>query len=100
MWRFLLLVIAVFLIGCAGGMDKPTFESREGVDPEPATLPTSAPTHSVTSQADTEVEVMPALPNLGSAPELTNEVWLNSDRPLRLTDLRGQVVLIDMWTFG
>ena len=37
---------------------------------------------------------------LGVAPELTNEIWLNTDHPLRLADLRGQVVLIDMWTFG
>jgi hypothetical protein len=43
---------------------------------------------------------MPELPNLGSAAELTNEVWLNTDRPLRLAELRGQVVLIEMWTFG
>jgi hypothetical protein len=40
------------------------------------------------------------LPDLGKAPELSNEVWLNTDRPLRLSDLRGKVVLIDMWTFG
>ena len=40
------------------------------------------------------------LPNLGPAPELTNEVWLNTDEPLRLADLRGKVVLLDMWTFG
>jgi hypothetical protein len=51
-------------------------------------------------------EVMPAnashpdLPDLGAAPELTNEVWLNVDAPLRLADLRGKVVAIDMWTFG
>jgi len=40
------------------------------------------------------------LPNLGAAPELTNTVWLNTDQPLRLANLRGKVVLIDMWTFG
>jgi hypothetical protein len=40
------------------------------------------------------------LKNLGPAPELTNTVWLNVDRPLRLADLRGRVVLLDMWTFG
>ena len=41
-----------------------------------------------------------ALPDLGEAPELTNQVWLNTPEPLRLSDLRGQVVLLDMWTFG
>ena len=41
-----------------------------------------------------------SLPDLGPAPELTNEVWLNVDAPLRLADLRGKVVAIDMWTFG
>jgi thiol-disulfide isomerase/thioredoxin len=40
------------------------------------------------------------LGNLGPAPELVSQVWLNSDRPLRLADLRGQVVLLEMWTFG
>lgn len=41
-----------------------------------------------------------SLPDLGSAPELTNETWLNVDAPLRLADLRGRVVILEMWTFG
>lgn len=41
-----------------------------------------------------------SLPDLGPAPELTNEVWLNVDSPLRLADLRGKVVALEMWTFG
>lgn len=41
-----------------------------------------------------------SLPDLGPAPELTNEIWLNVASPLRLADLRGKVVAIDMWTFG
>lgn len=57
----------------------------------PADLPSSQP-------------LMPAfsasLPDLGPAPELTNDTWLNVDAPLRLADLRGKVVAIDMWTFG
>jgi hypothetical protein len=40
------------------------------------------------------------LPVLGKAPELTNEIWLNTNEPLRLEKLRGKVVLLDMWTFG
>jgi len=41
-----------------------------------------------------------ALPDLGPAPELTNGTWLNVDAPLRLADLRGKVVGLEMWTFG
>jgi hypothetical protein len=41
-----------------------------------------------------------SLPDLGPAPELTNDTWLNVDSPLRLANLRGKVVAIDMWTFG
>lgn len=39
-------------------------------------------------------------PDLGPARELTSNTWLNTDNILRLADLRGKVVLIDMWTFG
>ena len=43
-----------------------------------------------------------SLPDLGPAPELTNDVWLNVAQasPLRLADLRGKVVALEMWTFG
>jgi thiol-disulfide isomerase/thioredoxin len=40
------------------------------------------------------------LPDLGLAPELTNNVWINSDHPLRLAELRGKVVLLEFWTFN
>ena len=40
------------------------------------------------------------LDDLGPAPELTNQVWLNVDQPLRLAGLRGSVVRLEMWTFG
>ena len=41
-----------------------------------------------------------SLPDLGPAPELTTTTWLNVDSPLRLADLRGKVVALEMWTFG
>jgi len=41
-----------------------------------------------------------ALPDLGLAPELSTSVWLNTSRPLRLSELRGKVVLLEMWTYG
>ena len=46
------------------------------------------------------VSVPATLPDLGPAPELTNDTWLNVDSPLRLADLRGKVVALEMWTFG
>jgi hypothetical protein len=39
-------------------------------------------------------------PDLGAAPELVGDTWLNTAYPLRLSDLRGKVVIVDMWTFG
>ena len=40
-----------------------------------------------------------SLPDHGPAPELNNKVWLNTDAPLHLADLRGKVVGLEMWTF-
>lgn len=43
---------------------------------------------------------MSSLEDLGKAPELNNTVWLNTHEPLRLANLRGNVILLEMWTFG
>lgn len=39
------------------------------------------------------------LSDLGPAPELNNKIWLNTPAPIHLADLRGKVVLLEMWTF-
>ncbi len=54
----------------------------------------------MTQQTDLSMPKLASLPDLGPAPELTNATWLNVDAPLRLADLRGKVVIVEMWTFG
>ena len=67
----------------------------------PAAVPDQRTTDTALVQTTTPPPRMEVnLKNYGPAPELTNETWLNTDKPLRLADLRGQVVLIDFWTFG
>jgi len=80
MKRYWLLGLILGLTACAAA----------ATESNSVTEPTSTPKTSPAS----------SLPDLGPAPELTNETWLNVDSPLRLADLRGKVVAIDMWTFG
>jgi cytochrome c biogenesis protein CcdA/thiol-disulfide isomerase/thioredoxin len=65
-----------------------------------------ASTAPVPTQAEREVAIpgvkTPSLPDLGTAPQFTdNQDWFNTpgDRPLTLTGLRGHVVLVDFWTY-
>jgi thiol-disulfide isomerase/thioredoxin len=75
MKRFLFGLVALILAGCA---------SQQGnVQAADSSMPKSA-----------------SLPDLGPAPELTNETWLNVDAPLHIADLRGKVVIVEMWTLG
>lgn len=50
--------------------------------------------------ADSSMYKAISLPDLGLAPELTNDIWLNVEKPIHLADLRGKVILLEMWTFG
>jgi hypothetical protein len=35
------------------------------------------------------------------APEFPMDLdWINTEKPLRLEDLRGKFVLLDFWTYG
>ncbi len=43
--------------------------------------------------------ILAGLKNQGAAPELTNDTWINS-QPLQLADLRGNVVIVEFWTYG
>jgi len=84
----------LFLAACASVSKRAPVETKQ-VAPDPTGAPAAAP--------NTQRPTQPAradLPDLGPAPELGNQVWLNTPGPLRLSDLRGRVILLDMWTFG
>lgn len=80
MQRYVFGLLAFILLGCAAQ--------------------NSSPQSDALSQTEEPMPKTASLPDLGPAPELTNDSWLNVDSPLRLAGLRGKVVLIDMWTFG
>src|SRR5262245_28091712 len=86
MKRFLIGILIFTLAGCASFQNNTSQTSNapqgEEVVVEPA------------------MQKLASLPDLGIAPELTNETWLNVDAPLRLADLHGKVVILEMWTFG
>lgn len=52
------------------------------------------------NQLSAQDDPMSSLPVLAEAPELHEGVWLNTSVPLKLEALHGQVVLLEMWTFG
>jgi hypothetical protein len=63
----------------------------------PPDPPTAQPT---AEQPPTPQPIRADFPNLGVAPEIENEVWLNTDEPVTLASQRGKVVLVEFWTFG
>ncbi|HSG18879.1 MAG TPA: hypothetical protein VLE70_21475 [Anaerolineae bacterium] len=65
-----------------------------------AAIPTETPPNTPTSEPRPTPQPAVDLPNLGPAPDIANEVWLNTDRPLNLAALQGEVVLVEFWTFG
>ena len=103
--RYKLLVILVFLLtSCSTSVDQEQPENQVENDSIMKTElePNQEVDPAEVSTQEPVVEPTPAieLTNLGPAPELTNEIWLNTDQPLRLADLKGKVVLLEMWTFG
>lgn len=80
MKRALLGLFALLLFGCG---------TRQGASVQEEVTP-----------METAMPKTASLPDLGPAPELTNSTWLNVDGPLRLADLRGKVVIVEMWTLG
>lgn len=89
-----LIALAAAMVACSRA-DKPA--GQQDVTVTPAEPATTAKPSSVESR-DNDLAV--SLPDLGPAPDITNEVWLNTDSPLNLEAVRGRVVLVEFWTFG
>ena len=100
--RVLLLALLAVVAGCSGDEETPT--------DEPAASPVATATAVPAAAADDSAEPTPIMPefevseNTGgavgdNAPEFTGiSEWLNSDA-LTIEELRGEVVLIDFWTY-
>jgi len=101
------LAIGIGLAACAAADDParpvPLISDSIGIaiteTSEPASAIAIPATLEPISPAETPLPAAP-LPDLGLAPDFTNETWLNSDQPLNLASLQGKVVLVEFWTFG
>jgi thiol-disulfide isomerase/thioredoxin len=83
MKRYVFGFLALLLFGCSAQQTSSSDQSEVSASTNEPALPKVA-----------------SLPDLGLAPELTNDTWLNVDSPLRIADLQGKVVIVEMWTFG
>ena len=113
----LLAVVALAVVGCAEisafspfvqGVNATSLSplAPPAADPEipQAADPSADPAQpQITPSAAVEdEEIIPAetlLKDLGAAPELKALTWVNAE-PVTLRDLRGQVVMIEFWSYG
>ena len=97
--RIILLFSGVLVLAVLAIFSPSMFASAQDT-PTQSQVPTATPPPASSNSSDSDEEVyVYSLPDRGVAPEIQSLSWLNSDVPLRLEDLRGQVVLLEFWTF-
>ncbi|MBV7338670.1 hypothetical protein KFU94_62725 [Chloroflexi bacterium TSY] len=95
---FILIGLSVLLIaaGCAVSVPGTVPGAVQMTDEEQAAIQAEAAEKGITVE---QALILAQLDNQGTPPELTNETWFNSE-PLQLADLRGNVVIVEFWTYG
>ena len=84
----------------AGGAAGDSASGKRPEDQPPAGGEPASPEPETTQPESPELALLASLPDYGPAPEFTGlEGWINSG-PLTLEGLRGNVVLIDFWTYS
>ena len=108
----IIFVIFTLVMAACTAQAGPNGESAmatESLSAEPGVTAFDEPETADETKQVVEAEALPAvveglntvvLPLLGPAPVWGNDVWINSETPLPLEDLRGKVVLLEFWTFG
>ncbi|MFN8374348.1 MAG: SH3 domain-containing protein [Anaerolineae bacterium] len=99
---FVSVLLTPLLVGCTlASASAPVVEPvpTATASARPVTSSPFATTIPTIPFTPTEDRNMASLAQYGIAPELNNSAWFNSDVPLRLADVRGQVVLLEFWTF-
>lgn len=103
---FLLLILPNFTGGTAND-PAPSFSSVPAAatvssDNSDTNMEKSTMDKNVKGKVEAATANLPAPPNLDKkrpAPDFDNQVWINSPK-LSLNALKGQVVLVEFWTFG
>ena len=101
-FRYLLAVTGVSLVlsACNAAAPNQVPEPDNIPDQNSATAPSQVPEAGDTPDQNTaNVQTEIQLSHIGLAPDIAGSPWINSD-PLTMPALRGQVVLLEFWTFG
>ncbi|MEM7331231.1 MAG: hypothetical protein AAF490_03995 [Chloroflexota bacterium] len=97
LWTAVLLFLVTLIAACSAAQSEPAVEEEAASDGDAASTDEIAAEPTDTPEPEI---VISSLANMGPAPEIENEIWLNTDEPIPLASVEGKVVLLEFWTFG
>jgi hypothetical protein len=75
-------------------------ESASTIEADPIPSVTTENAVATDGPVPTSTLAMAPLPVIGPAPGWNNKIWINTESPQPLEELKGKVVLLEFWTFG